>query len=287
MSKPEISYLPEMDIKPSAVDGLGTVTFTDGVNYDILANQKQCEAYGYTYDRATGTCRAFNNNPNLVNVFRNNTNKVSGQSNSTAAGTTNSYIIGSENVVNGDARNNIVVGNQNQITNGIDNTMVYGTLGESTANNSIVLGGNAYGDTLGERQSITVMFGRTSTTGSNIASYMNNTTDSYFAVPDNTAIYFHADVIAVRIGGTSGSGAVGDYASWVERGVIINKSGTATVSRERDAIKSSGTVTNWQPTGIIVSGTTNFTLRVRGEADTTIEWAATVQMTQMKTSVAL
>ena len=130
------------------------------------------------------------------------------------------------------------------------------------------------------------MFGRTTTDGGNTTSYMNNTTDSFFPVPTNTAIYFHSEVIAVRVGGSSGSGAVGDFASWVERGVVINKSGTLTISRERDPIKSSGATSNWQPTGI-VTGTTNFTLRVRGDADMNVEWAATVRMTQIKTGVAL
>jgi hypothetical protein len=97
-------------------------------------------------------------------------------------------------------------------------------------------------------------------------------------------MYFHADVIALRVGGT-GSGNLGDYASWVERGVIINESGTLSVNRERDAIKSNGTVSNWQPTGI-VSGT-NFAMRVRGATDVTIEWCSNITFTQIKTGVAL
>ena len=129
------------------------------------------------------------------------------------------------------------------------------------------------------------MFGGQNNNGTNTTSNMNNTTDSFFPVPDNTGIYFHAEVIAIRVGGSSGSGAVGDYASWVERGVIINESGTLSVNRERDAIKSNGTVSNWQPTGI-VSGT-NFAMRVRGATDVTIEWCSNITFTQIKTSVAL
>ena len=130
------------------------------------------------------------------------------------------------------------------------------------------------------------MFGGQTTNGTNTTSNMNNTTNSFFPVPDNTGIYFHAEVIAIRVGGSSGSGAVGDYASWVERGVVINKDGTVSINRDRDAIKSSGTVTGWQPTGIVTSST-YFTLRVRGASNMTIEWAATVSMTQMKTGVVL
>ena len=114
--------------------------------------------------------------------------------------------------------------------------------------------------------------------------YLNNITDNYFTIPDNTAMYFHADVLAVRVGGT-GAGSTGDFASFVERGVVINKSGTLSISRERDAIKSSGTVTNWRPTAT-VNGT-NFIMDVRGATDVTIEWASNIRFTQIKTGVAL
>jgi len=98
-------------------------------------------------------------------------------------------------------------------------------------------------------------------------------------------MYFHADVIAVRVGGESEEGAVGDYASWVERGVVINKRGTLSIQRERDAIKSSGTVTDWRPTANFTG--TNFRLTVRGETDEIIEWCSNITFTQIKTGVNL
>jgi hypothetical protein len=147
------------------------------------------------------------------------------------------------------------------------------------------LGGNAGTDTLGERQSIHLLYGIQTTDGVNILSNLNNTTDSFFAIPDNSIVYFHADIVAVRVGGTHATGAVGDCASWVERGVMINKSGVLSIARERDTIKSIGTVTNWQPTAI-VSGT-NFAMRVRGHADMTIEWASDIKFTEIKTGVTL
>ena len=55
-------------------------------------------------------------------------------------------------------------------------------------------------------------------------------------------MYFHADVLAVRVGGT-GTGNAGDFLSWVERGVVINKSGVLSIARERDTIQGSGNVT--------------------------------------------
>jgi len=134
-----------------------------------------------------------------------------------------------------------------------------------------------------------LMYGRQTTQGTETDSYLNNLQNNYFQPPENSIFYFHADVIAVRVGHTGGgdppAGSVGDYASWVERGVLINQSGTLRVNREKDAIKSNGTVTDWRPRSD-VSGS-NFIIKVRGETDVTIEWNCYVRMTQIQTSVAL
>ena len=65
--------------------------------------------------------------------------------------------MGENNIVKGISRNNIIIGSNNEIANGVDNANVYGTLAQATADNSIVLGGNAGTDILGERQNITLM----------------------------------------------------------------------------------------------------------------------------------
>ena len=281
-----IPFLSGYTVKPSSISGLGVVTFTDGTN-DLIPNQLQCEAYGYTYNKVTGTCSIFRFNTNINRAVANESNKTFGSNNTTETGTNNTLVMGESNTVRGFSRNSIITGNQNAIDNGVNNANVSGTLGEATADNSIVLGGNNGSDALGERQSIQVLYGLQTTDGVNTISFLNNTTDSLFAIPDNTVMYFHADVIAVRVGGTAstGGGAVGDYASFVERGVIINKSGTLSIERERDAIKSSGYTSNWQPTAI-VSGT-SFAMRVRGHENTIIEWCSNITFTQIKTGVTL
>ena len=279
-----IPYITGFTVKPLSISGLGIVTFTDGTN-NITPNQLECEAYGYTYDIALGTCSAFTYNTNLSSNISNISNTVNGGQNTAETGTNNNLILGESNTIRSISRNNLVVGTSNQVTNEINNTSVFGTLGESTATNSLVLGGNAPADVLGERQSIQLMYGVQTTAGSTVNSYLNNITDGYFVIPDNSIMYFHADVIAVRVGGSAASGAVGDYASWVERGVVINKSGTLSVNRERDSIKSSGVVTDWRPTAN-VSGT-NFRLTVRGETNTIIEWNSNITFTEIKTGVTL
>ena len=278
-----IPYLKGFNVKPSSTSPIGVVTFTDGTN-DIIPNQLQCEAYGYTYNQADGTCSIFRYNTSLDRSFSNATNKLQGANNTTETGTNNTYIIGENNTVKGLSRNNIVVGNNNEIANGVNNANVYGTKAEATADNSIVLGGNVAADLLGERQSIQVLYGTQTTAGGTVASYLNNTTDKLLAVPENTAMYFHADVLAVRVGGT-GTGNLGDYASWVERGVIINESGTLSINREQDDIVSNGASSTWNPTAA-VSGT-NFVMNVQGIRDVTIEWCSNITFTQIKTGVAL
>ena len=278
-----IPFLQDYPVRPSFTSPAGTVTFTDGTN-DVIPNQQQCEAYGYKYDIGTGTCSAFTFSTNLGKNIVNENNNIQGSGNVTETGTNNTYIMGENNRVKGLSRNNIIIGSNNEIANGVNNANVYGTLGEVTATNSIVLGGNAPTDNLAERQSIQLMYGVQTTAGSTVDSYLNNITDNYFTIPENTAMYFHADVLAVRVGGT-GTGNAGDFLSWVERGVVINKSGTLSIERERDVIKGSGNHTNWRPTATFNG--TDFIIEVRGATDTTIEWASNITFTQIKTGVAL
>ena len=279
-----IPYITGFTVKPLSTSGIGIVTFTDGTN-EVTPNQLQCEAYGYTYNKALGTCSAFTYNTNLNRAIANENNKTFGVANSTETGTNFTLVMGENNTVRGLSRNNIIVGNQNEIANGVNNANVYGTLAEATATNSIVLGGNASDDNLAERQSIHLMYGKQTTSASTLASNLNNTAASYFVIPDNTIMYFHATCLAVRVGGTSASGAVGDYWSAIERGVVINKSGVLSIQRERDVIKTSGTTTGWVATTSISSG--NFTVNVRGANNMTLEWVCDIKLTQIKTGVTL
>ena len=276
----DIPFISGISVKPIFISAIGDVTFTNGEldsdSGDIVVvnpNQTQCEA-----------CSAFRFNTNLDRNFANINNKTYGAGNRTGTGTNHTLIMGENNTVNGFSRNSIVTGNNNEITSGINNVQVIGTKGDATADNSIVLGGNANADNLGERQTIKLMYGVQTTTSGTVDSYLNNVTDSYFQIPDNTIMYFNAEIVAVRVGGT-GTGSTGDFASFIERGVVINKSGTLSISRERDAIKSSGTVTLWRPTAAVDG--TNFLIDIRGAANVTIEWAATIVFTQIKTGVAL
>lgn len=277
-------YLQGYPIKPATISGTGIVTFTDG-RYSVEPNQQQCEAYGYTYNPITGTCNAFTFSTNLSTAINNETNIVSGQGNVTGVGTGNTHIIGQSNEVLEPTRNNLIVGNQNQITYNVDNTASFGTLGEVTATNSIVLGGNAGTDILGERQNITLIYGVQTPGDASTLANLNNTVDSFFQPIENSVFYFQSEILAVRVGGASLAGAVGDYKSWVERGVVKNASGTLSISRSQTAIVDSGSTTGWS-TENTVSGS-DFRVSVSGARQMTLEWIATIRITQIKTGVAL
>ena len=280
-----IPYITGFAVKPYSISELGVVTFTDGTN-DVTPNQLQCEAYGYTYNKVSGTCSTFRYNTNLNRSIANENNNTQGSGNSTQTGTNNTYIMGENNTVRGFSRNNIIIGTKNEIANGVNNANVFGTLGEVTANNSIVLGGNAPTDNLAERQSIQLMYGTQTTDGIIVDSYLNNTVDSFFVVPDNTVLMFVADILAVQVGvGEGGSGTVGDYKSWIETGVVINKSGTLTVDSSTISHSNSGTTGGWDAEST-VSGT-NYIISVEGATGKTIEWCSNIRFTQIKTGVTL
>tara|TARA_R100001530_G_scaffold490_2_gene767 strand:+ start:7279 stop:8136 length:858 start_codon:yes stop_codon:yes gene_type:complete len=275
-----VPYRKGYTIAPYEISALGIVTFTDGTNTGIIPNQVQCEAYGYTYDEEQRVCRAQTFTPKISKAMDNVNNTIRGNNNDLGMGINNSIVVGENNSIKGISRNNIVVGNANEIVKGINNSVVLGTLGEVTTENSIVLGANnTASDILGERQSIQLIYGRQTTDNSTVDAYLNNTSGSYFEVPEDSAIYFQSETLALRVGGTAG-GSVGDFKSWVERGVVLNVGGTLSIDRSRTSPASSGTTTGWSPINS-VSGS-NFLQTVKGATNMTISWVSNIRITQMK-----
>lgn len=287
MSK-RIPYIKNYPLKPLRIDDNGYVIFTTNGTDEVFANEEQCKAYGYKYDNATRTCRAFSVTPNLYNQIRNETNTIKGVRNTIGIGTENTMVRGNNNMTNGQSRNLFINGDDNYIYNQVDNCVVTGRYSETYTKNSISLGGNSDGALLGERQVQWFMFGTTTTAGGTHASYLNNDgVTSRIQLPLNTGVFIHVDALALRVGGTS-TGSVGDIASWNCRGVAVSKTTGegSTFSRQRQTLSSQGTTSSWRPT-INVNTDGQLTVNVRGAANTTVEWALTVRLTQIKTSVTL
>tara|TARA_R110000751_G_scaffold26462_1_gene70770 strand:- start:117 stop:2093 length:1977 start_codon:yes stop_codon:yes gene_type:complete len=118
------------------------------------------------------------------------------------------------------------------------------------------------------RQSIKLMYGGTTTNDTSTPLYLNTIVDKYLNIPINTAMSFNADILALRVGGTA-AGDNGDFASWIERGVIINKNGVISVSTTNTTVVSSGTTTGWIPSSAIP---TSSELVTNGDFATDSNW---------------
>ena len=112
------------------------------------------------------------------------------------------------------------------------------------------------------------MYGGTTTNDTSTPLYLNTIVDKYLNIPINTAMSFNADILALRVGGTA-SGDNGDFASWIERGVIINKNGVISVSTTNTPVVSSGTTTGWIPSSAIPTSTE---LVTNGDFATDTDW---------------
>ena len=117
-------------------------------------------------------------------------------------------------------------------------------------------------------------------------SYLNNTTNSLFVIPDQTIVSFRSETLAVRIGGSADLGAVGDFKAWVETGVAMQRNGSdLIIDSGRDVIGKTGVTAGWVPQ---VSGSgNNFLQTVTGANNRDIMWATTITFTQIKTGVDL
>ena len=96
-----MEYLTGYTIKPHSTTPLGSVVFTDGTNTEIQPNQQTCEAYGYTYDRASGMCMAFMYNENLNRNISNENNKNNGSGNTNQLGANTIQVNGTLNTTKG------------------------------------------------------------------------------------------------------------------------------------------------------------------------------------------
>ena len=220
-----IDYLTGQIIKPYEITPLGNVIFTDGTNNDISANQLQCEAYGYTYDQASGTCSAFKWNSNVVRNINNINNKNNGAGNTTELGSNTIQINGTKNVTKGFNNNCFINGSNNEIANGVNNATVLGVGGKASIDGEVVVGG---GRTTAGVPELPNLWSDRKVTTVNLTGYTtDNTTtkltvngdSNYIGVNLNSIVGFEIYITRFE-NGEGSAGTAGDYSYRNIKGVV-------------------------------------------------------------------
>lgn len=268
-------------VKPQTINQFGEVSFVSSAGVKPAAyTEDDCIDYGFEY--IDSTCFSVSNDTDFL--VQSNTGVYNhGSGNAINPDVYNSTIIGERNYINQFSSNNIVAGDSNTI-NSISNTLLNGTYGDAKYNNSQVLGGNQDDDILGERQSILLLAGADTTNSTYTRSYLNDDGSTSFNVEDNSIVAYTAHTIGVRTGGTAG-GNKGDFKYWIERGAVVSRGGTLTLSRTRDTICSDGTTTGWNVNSD-VDGTA-FYVEVKGKNNMNLKWIVRLEISEMRTGIDL
>ena len=226
MAKREIPttiYLPGYSVKPNVIESSGRVVFTDGTNL-VTPNQQQCEAYGHTYNIATGTCSAFTFTNTLGSNLNRISNNIQGSGNETGRGASNNSIMGENNRVAGVSRNNMIIGSGSEISNGISNAAVLGINGNATRQSEFDIGGGLNKITTGsdiayaDRQLAIVNLSGTTTDNTATTLTVNNQADQYINIKNNCILGWEIYMTRLETGGTSGT--AGNFSYRNEKGVV-------------------------------------------------------------------
>ena len=266
-------FLNGYSVKPATVGGTGIVTFTDGTN-EVTPNQQQCEAYGYTYNKDTGTCRAFTYSTTLQNSLISEGNIIKGQDNIVMMGTGNTHIVGETNQVNGDSRNNIIVGSNNEIANGVNNAAVFGNYGLAQRPGEVVISGGGFSGTgKGYAQSSYITLTGTTTNAAPTSLFVNgDSATTIIARSKKLFTGFEANTVGIRTGGINPSGAVNDRILIRTTGLVY----TTSVNQSRTTLGHFGTVGTFIA-NIAFSGS-DMLFKVTGATDMDISWSCTLNL---------
>ena len=281
-----IPYISGLSVKPLSISALGVVTFTDGTN-EVQPNQLQCESYGYTYDKTSGTCSIFRFNTNLNRSFDNINNSIQGSQNSTETGTNNTLIMGEGNTVKGFSRNNIISGSGNEISNGINNAKVSGVMGKAIRQGEDVLGGGSYNIGAGYTQSskIQLSFKTTDETPTNL--YVQDIVGEYITLQRNSILGYEVYLTRLETGGTAG--AVGEFSYQNYKGAVrCDNSGVITIYiHSIKTIARDGALGTMAIVDSTTSSIPSITIEVTDRADVNNLWTATAYLHELATNIAI
>ena len=280
-----IPYISGFTVKPSTISALGIVAFTDGTN-EVTPNQLQCEAYGYTYNKASGTCSTFRYNTNLNRAVDNENNSIKGSQNSTQTGTNNTLIMGESNTVRGFSRNNIISGSGNEISNGINNAKVSGVMGKAIRQGEDVLGGGSYNIGAGYTQSSKIQLSHKTTDEEPTSLYVQDIAEQYITVQENSILGFEIYLTKLETGGTAGT--LGDFSYRLHKGCVrCDDSGAIQIySHNTTLIAKVGALGSMSVIDTSAGGIPSITVQVTGAADVNNLWTATAYLHELATNIA-
>tara|TARA_R110002153_G_scaffold7648_6_gene34214 strand:- start:2758 stop:3630 length:873 start_codon:yes stop_codon:yes gene_type:complete len=287
-----MEYIRGFQVKPFEVTELGQVLFTDETKNDIIPTQLQCEAYGYTYDRTSGTCNAFRFNTLLPVNIQNLNNKLNGSGNVTQSGSNTIQINGTGNATLGENNNCLLNGKDNQVANNIDNATVNGSMGIALRQGEIVLGGGLTNGLTGAKKGGLSQSSKIQLSGNTTGATPRNLTvqnlpSAFIEMQKNSILGFEIYVTRLETGGTSGT--AGNFHYLVIKGAARCEGLTGaitlyTYSTTTIAALGSAAITP----AIIVDSTTggipSITVNVTDLANRDNVWSATAHLHELRTT---
>jgi hypothetical protein len=277
-----MKYKKGFKIKPTHIQEDGAVLFTNGTT-EVVPNQKACEAYGYKYDKQTGTCRSFVFNTGFDYHFENVSNKSIGEQNRFTQGTINTQLFGNGNLTKGNNSNCLISGQKNEVEKDINNATVIGKHGKATYDSELCIGGGGFNSEAGLLQYSVVQVSGKTTSTADVDLYIegNNNKQNEILLPANSVTTYEIWLSGLVTGGSSGT--PGDYETYEYHGTIrCGNTGTLThnakIARLLGRTGSLGTKT--------IDTATAFTLKVQiaGQNNVNTSWHAVVKLHINKTN---
>ena len=270
-----MNYKKGYNIKPKEVLRTGEILFTDGTN-DVVPNQSACEAYGYTYNAATGTCTAFKYDSTLERKFNNIHNNVSGGV--TDNGTQHTILNGQQHITKGNNFNNIINGEKHQIDNTIKNSNILGgSLGRLQNQGEVIMAGGGFGNILGSAQTSFIQQSGNTEDNTETLLYTQYITNKYIEKCANSVIGFEIHIVGVNTG--VGAGTAGDYGYIQVLGAATFTNGLAsTYHQHQNYLVNSGTSGLHLNARMKDASATSFGVAVTGVNETYIQWAASIRL---------
>lgn len=270
-----MDYKKGYNIKPKEVLRTGEILFTDGTN-DVIPNQAACEAYGYTYNAATGTCTAFKYDSTLDRRFNNIHNNVSGGV--TDNGTQHTILNGQQHITKGKNFNNIINGEKHQIDNTIKNSNILGgSLGRLQNQGEVIMAGGGFGNILGSAQTSFIQQSGNTTDGTETLLYTQYITNKYIEKCANSVMGFEIHIVGVNTG--VGVGTAGEYGYIQVLGAATFTNGLAsTYHQHQNYLVNSGTSGLHLNARMKDATATSFGVAVTGINETYIQWTASIRL---------